>query len=94
MNQIKGITSYGPSDTNQKTAVISFTIKGKDNALVGQVFDEQYGILCRIGLHCAPSAAKTIRTFPQGTIRFSLGYFNQLSEIEYAISAIKEISEG
>ena len=32
----------------------------------------EYGIMTRVGLHCAPSAHKSIGTFPTGTIRFSL----------------------
>ena len=94
LKYISAISLYGPEEMKQKTAVVSFTIKDMDNALVGELLDERYGILCRIGLHCAPSAAKTIGAFPQGTIRFSLGYFNQLAEIEYAIKAIIELSRG
>jgi len=34
-----------------------------------------YGIMTRSGLHCAPSAHKTLGTFPRGTVRFSLSPF-------------------
>ncbi len=53
----------------------------------------QYNILVRVGLHCAPMAHKTIGTFPDGTIRLSMGYFNTLEEIELVIDAIRNIAK-
>ena len=90
--QIEGIRIYGPKDSNLQTAVVSFIIEGMDNGIVSQTLDEKYGILCRVGLHCAPSAIKTIQAFPQGTIRFSIGYFNTEAEIDTALQVIQEIS--
>ena len=52
----------------------------------------QYNILVRVGLHCAPLANKTIGTFPDGTIRLSMGYFNTLEDIELAVQAIRRIA--
>jgi selenocysteine lyase/cysteine desulfurase len=54
--------------------------------------DEQYGIMSRPGLHCAPAAHRTIGTFPGGTVRFSFGYFNTEEEISYALDALQQIS--
>lgn len=42
---------------------------------IGQVLSEQQ-IAFRSGLHCAPYAHRFINTFPAGTVRFSVGYFN------------------
>ena len=42
---------------------------------IGQVLSEQH-IAFRSGLHCAPYAHRFINTFPAGTVRFSVGYFN------------------
>ena len=52
---------------------------------------DKRGIMTRCGLHCAPSAHKTLGTFPQGTVRFSIGYANTEGDIDRALSAIKEI---
>lgn len=90
---IENLRLYGPSDAAEKTSVIPFTLNEKDNGLVGEWIDERYGIFCRVGLHCAPAAARTMGVFPDGTIRFSLGYFNQLSEIDYALEALRTLSE-
>jgi selenocysteine lyase/cysteine desulfurase len=47
--------------------------------------------MCRPGLHCAPSAHRTIGTFSQGTVRFGFGYFNTVDEVNIALEAISEI---
>ncbi|MFH0725748.1 MAG: aminotransferase class V-fold PLP-dependent enzyme [Pseudomonadota bacterium] len=49
-------------------------------------------ILVRVGLHCAPLAHQTLGTFPDGTIRLSMGYFNTLQDIESAVQAIRRIA--
>jgi selenocysteine lyase/cysteine desulfurase len=51
-------------------------------------FEEKWGILCRPGLHCAPSAHRAIGTFPQGTVRFSFGFLNTSEEADYAARAV------
>ncbi|MEJ2542612.1 MAG: aminotransferase class V-fold PLP-dependent enzyme [Calditrichaceae bacterium] len=94
LNGIKSINDikiYGPGDDNLQTSTLSFNKDNVSPSDVGQVLDEQYKILCRIGLHCAPAAHKTIGTFPDGTIRFGLGYFNSIEEIDFAINALEEI---
>jgi selenocysteine lyase/cysteine desulfurase len=48
----------------------------------------------RPGLHCAPAAHKTLGTFPSGTIRLSLGYFNTLEEIDFSLQAIEKIARA
>jgi len=52
----------------------------------------QHNILVRVGLHCAPIAHRTIGTFPDGTVRISMGYFNTLEDIDTAVKAIRQIS--
>jgi len=74
-----------------RVAVVSLDFPDKDNAMVAASLDENFGIMTRCGLHCAPSAHKTLNTYPHGTVRFSFGYFNTMDDVEYAISAIREI---
>ena len=59
----------------------------------GTLLEDRYEISVRVGLHCAPLAHKALGTFPDGTVRFSLGYFNTLEEVELAVDAIKRIAE-
>ena len=57
------------------------------------ILDMDYDIFVRVGLHCAPVAHKTLGTFPDGTVRFSMGYFNTLQELKFAAEAIRKIAE-
>jgi cysteine desulfurase/selenocysteine lyase len=87
-----GVTVYGGHDATCQTAAISFNVAGLEPSEVGLRLDEKYGIMCRVGLHCAPSAHKTIGTFPTGTVRFGLSCFNTAEEVELALRAVREMA--
>jgi selenocysteine lyase/cysteine desulfurase len=59
----------------------------------GDRLDNEYDIFVRVGLHCAPLAHKTLGTFPEGTVRISMGYFNTLQDMQSTATAIRQISE-
>ena len=88
---VDGIDLIGQEDAAGRVAVVSLDFAGKDNAAVAAALDENYGIMTRCGLHCAPAAHKTLDTYPRGTVRFSFGYFNTMDDVEYIASSIKEI---
>ena len=94
VERITGVKLSGlPSGAEkERVAVVSLNIEGKDPSEVGYELDEKYGIMTRVGLHCAPLAHRTIGTYPIGTVRFSFGYYNTEKEIETAIKALKEIA--
>jgi cysteine desulfurase family protein len=85
---IPGVTLFGPVEVCQQVAVVSFTLRGQDLAVLGQRLDEEHEIMCRAGLHCAPAAHRTIGTFPQGTVRFGLGWHNTEEEMAAAARAV------
>lgn len=91
---IPGVTVYGTGDASRQTATASFAIAGMQTSEIGQRLDEEYEIMCRVGLHCAPSAHRTIGTFPSGTVRFALGAFNTAEEVSASLRAVEEIAEG
>lgn len=62
-------------------------------AEAGNILNAEYDIFVRAGLHCAPIAHRTLKTFPEGTIRISMGYFNTLEEMEITAKAIRRIAE-
>jgi len=80
---------YGPKDAARQTAVVSFNIQNTTPSDAALYFEEKWGILCRPGLHCAPSTHHTIGTFPQGTIRFSFGFFNTDQDVDHACAAVR-----
>jgi cysteine desulfurase/selenocysteine lyase len=90
--QVPGLTLYGPPKSQNKIAVTSFTVKNKEVSEIGLILDEDFNILCRVGLHCAPAAHKTIGTFPKGTVRLAPGIFNTVDEIKQVINAVNKIA--
>jgi cysteine desulfurase family protein len=89
IRSVNGINIIGKEDN--RLAAVSADFPGKDNALIAHALDSRYGIMTRCGLHCAPVTHKTLNTYPQGTVRFSFGYFNTQDEVEYIVSSVKEI---
>ncbi len=78
-------------DSSMDTGVISTTFDGREVSEIGYLLDTEYNIMTRVGLHCAPLAHKTIGTYPSGTLRFSLGYFNTEEEIEFTLKALNNL---
>lgn len=92
IQSVPGVTLYGPTGTDLRTPVVSFNIGKMDPAAVALELDERFNIMARPGIHCAPSAHKTIGTYPQGTVRFSFSYFNTEAEIITAVETVRQIS--
>ena len=51
----------------------------------------QSGICVRSGLHCAPLAHKHMKTAPEGTVRFSAGYFTSVKDIILLNNILEEL---
>lgn len=93
LKKIPEIKIYGVQDAAKQAAVISINIGDEDSSEIGYVLDKVFDIGVRPGLHCAPMAHKTIGTFEQGALRFSIGYFTKKEEINAALEALKNICE-
>lgn len=91
---IAGIRLAGSWELENRVGVISVDFQQVDNAEASFRLEQDYGIMTRCGLHCAPSAHKTLGTFPQGTVRFSPGWYTTAEEIDAALQAIAEIAKG
>ena len=89
---ISGLTLYGPRNAALQCDLASFTIDGAVPSEVGLILDQSFGIMARTGLHCAPSAHRTLGTFPTGTVRFSFGWFNTPAEVEKGLEALRQIA--
>jgi cysteine desulfurase/selenocysteine lyase len=94
LKDIPKVTVYGGHDAKKQTATVSFNIAGMAPSEVGIRLDEEYDIMCRVGLHCAPIPHKTIGTFPDGTVRFGLGIFNKIEEVDAALFAVQQLTNG
>lgn len=92
LSKIEDVKIYGPKDAKKQASVVSINIGEEDSSEVSYVLDKAFNIATRPGLHCAPLAHKTIGTFEQGVVRFSIGAFNTKEEIDKALDAVKEIA--
>ena len=60
---------------------------------IALILEQNYGIMVRAGLHCAPLLHKYIGC-PLGTLRISPGIFNTQKDIEMFLNAMKQIIEN
>lgn len=84
----------GKKETDNRLGVVSIQTKHMDIANAAYLLDENYGIMTRVGLHCAPIAHQTLETFPTGTLRFSFGYWNDETDVTDTLSALENICHG
>jgi cysteine desulfurase / selenocysteine lyase len=85
---------HGRGTGEGQTATIALNIEGMAPSEAGLRLDEEFGILCRVGLHCAPAAHRTLGTFPDGTLRFGLGIFNTPQDVTRALTAVRTLAGG
>lgn len=89
-DNIKIIT---PSEATETVGVVSCVFDGYSSDNIGQILSGQ-GVEVRTGLHCAPSAHRFLGTFPAGTVRFSVSYFNTECDFEKLKKALEYIDEN
>lgn len=54
----------------------------------------EQGVEVRTGLHCAPLAHQFLGTFPEGTVRFSCGFFQTEEDFQILDQALQYISNN
>jgi len=90
LSNMSGLILYQAKDGTKQAPIISINIEGYEPGEVGAILDQAFDIKVRAGLHCAPSAHKTLGTYPLGTIRLSPGYFNTVDEIALTLDAMEK----
>lgn len=78
---------------NNGVGIVSCVFDGYSPDEIGHVLD-RFDIAVRAGLHCAPGAHRRLGTLPAGTVRFSLGYFNCLDDINTLDEALQYIRDN
>jgi cysteine desulfurase family protein len=90
LRQVPGVRVQTPADGT--ALCLSLTIDGQRPDEVAHRLEREHGLLCRPGLHCAPTVHQHLKTFPQGTVRLSPGWGNTPREIEQAATAVAAVA--
>lgn len=94
LQQISRIILYGTAAMPDalSSGVVSLNLEGVDPSVLAFYLERQFHIAVRSGLHCAPAAHQVIGSYPQGTVRVSLGPFTQEAELETLLTALQQFS--
>lgn len=89
-----GLKLFGSKTVKHRCGVFSVRLDGFEHPqTLSDLLEQEYGILTRSGIHCAPLAHRTFKTDTLGgSTRFSFGPFLKAQEVDYACHAIGQIS--
>lgn len=95
---VDNLRYFGPQGIKDRIGVFSMRIDGIAPLALAQRLENEFRILTRPGLHCAPLAHRTIGTCgaagdpANGTTRLSFGPFVTLPDVRYAADALCTIA--
>ena len=90
---IPGITVYGDFSADDRCPIVSLNVSGYDSSEVSDELSCTYQIATRPGAHCAPLMHEALGTVSRGAVRFSFSHYNTEKEVDFAISAMREIAQ-
>lgn len=93
LGTIEGMTFFGPPEPERHPGIVSFTLEGFSTSDMAHRLEE-FGILTRPGLHCAPRAHYTLGTMSEGTVRLSFSHMTGDNEIERGAEAVRMIADN
>lgn len=92
LKEIDEVELYVSSDLDKHIGVVAFNVEGYLASDIGRILDEEYNICVRTGHHCAPLVGKFLEGYAvDGTVRVSVGFFNNCEEINEVINNIRRI---
>lgn len=92
LKNIKKCHIFIPENTEKIFGIVSIGIEGYSADEVGQILDEEYSIYVRTGYHCGPDIHDFIDSIVyNGTVRISLGYFNDKKDVDAIIDALQSL---
>lgn len=93
LESYSNIQIRSPKNFEKTIGVVSCIFDNFSSDNIGNVLSNN-NVAVRTGLHCAPLAHKTLGTFPSGTVRFSVGYFNTQEDIDSLKCVLDLIEEN
>lgn len=90
---LRGVSIHGRAVDGDRLGTVSFTVRGVDPGEVAACLDREFGVMMRVGLHCAPAAHRRLGTFPHGTLRASCGPFSVDADGAALVAGLRHIVE-
>uniref|UniRef100_UPI00359F5553 aminotransferase class V-fold PLP-dependent enzyme n=1 Tax=Jeotgalibaca porci TaxID=1868793 RepID=UPI00359F5553 len=90
IQEIAGITLFGPTDPEKRTGILTFNIEGVHPHDVATGFDME-GIAIRAGHHCAQPLMRHLDV--HATARASFYFYNTLEEAEQFLASLVKVKE-
>ncbi len=95
LKTIPGVEIHGPQTATGRVGVVSISLAEQDPQIVATLLDQVAQVQVRSGLHCAPGAHRSLGTLDRGgTVRFSVGPFTTVSDLDVALNALAQIAES
>jgi cysteine desulfurase/selenocysteine lyase len=91
LQEIKGLTVYGPAEAADRSPLVAFTISGMNPVEVAQGLNE-LGVESRAGCHCATLAHRDLGLTPPASCRLSFALYTTTDEVDYAVTALERIA--
>lgn len=85
----EGLRVLGSDTPSNRIGLVSVVFTALPNEKAAQRLEKQYGIRCACGLLDAPLAHRTLGSYPQGAVRFSVSPFTDFREIDYLEGAVE-----
>lgn len=93
IRKLKGIKLFVSTKYNEREKqgeVFSITYDRITVSQISATLWQKYQISTRSGLHCSPLAHKTIGSFENGSVRFSLSAYHTKEDLDYLYQSIKK----
>ena len=90
LNKFFDIKLYLPENLDDHIGIVSAKVSSLSPIEINKILNENYNISVRTGLHCSPEIHKLLGSYPEGLVRFSLGYFNTFDQIEVLKDSLNE----
>lgn len=91
IRRIKGLKLLAADHFEHQGSVFSIAHGSVPPSTIARRLYDRYRIEIRSGLHCAPLAHQSLRTFPSGTARFALSPWHTNDDLESLAQVIEEI---
>lgn len=91
LKSINGVKCYSFPNPS---GIVAFSLKSLSSEACADLLNANYDVAVRGGFHCAPLMHKFLKTHSNGLVRASIAVQNSSSEINYFVSAVRELAKN